>query len=226
MYVLVVHTITDVTAKVPFAMMVLHDAIKTKAIPPHLKVAQLLPTSGARSSSLWEGTGVEEVETFVNSLLSEWCINECFAVVEENAYGLHFDKAVAATKEGVGKAVAATTAAAATAVTVVGSQWSAMDERYQIKEKAAMSWGKVIDLASKAKEQSGTATAKAMENQTVAQSVNGLASTFSFLRAKATEVATTVNSKVVSKVQEYNRDEAPEGGESVGSEVAPPEESS
>lgn len=71
-----------------------------------------------------------------------------------------------------------------------------MDERYQIKEKAAMSWGKVIDLASKAKEQSGTATAKAMENQTVAQSVNGLASTFSFLRAKATEVATTVNSKV------------------------------
>lgn len=69
---------------------------------------------------------MEEVETFVNSLLSEWCINECFAVVEENAYGLHFDKAVAATKEGVGKAVAATTAAAATAVTVVGSQWSAV----------------------------------------------------------------------------------------------------
>lgn len=32
--------------------------------------------------------------------------------------------------------------------------------------------------------------------------------------------------QVVSKVQEYNRDEAPEGGESMGSEVAPPQESS
>jgi hypothetical protein len=39
MFVLVVHTITDVTAKVPFAMMVLQDALKTKAIPSHLKVS-------------------------------------------------------------------------------------------------------------------------------------------------------------------------------------------
>jgi len=34
---------------------------------------QLLPTSGARSSSLWEGPTVEQVETFVNELLAEWC---------------------------------------------------------------------------------------------------------------------------------------------------------
>jgi hypothetical protein len=40
MFVLVVHTITDVTAKVPFAMMVLQDALKTKAVPAHLKVRE------------------------------------------------------------------------------------------------------------------------------------------------------------------------------------------
>ena len=35
---------------------------------------QLLPTSGARSTSLWEGPSVEHVETFVNELLAEWCV--------------------------------------------------------------------------------------------------------------------------------------------------------
>lgn len=204
MYVLVVHTITDVTAKVPFAMMVLQDAIKTKAIPQHLKVSQLLPTSGARSSSLWEGTSVEEVETFVNSLLSEWCINECFVVVEENAYGLHFEKAVAATKEGVGKVVASTTAAATTAAVVVGAQWNQMDERFQIKEKAAVGWGKVVDVASKAKENADVAGSKAMENPTVSNAVNSVSNAWSFLRTKTTEVATNVNKTVVSKVNEYN----------------------
>lgn len=44
MFVLVVHTITDVTAKVPFAMMVLQDALKTKAVPSHLKVGSLPST--------------------------------------------------------------------------------------------------------------------------------------------------------------------------------------
>ena len=30
-----------------------------------------------------------------------------------------------------------------------------MDERFQIKEKAAVGWGKVVDVASKAKENAG-----------------------------------------------------------------------
>eukprot|EP00959_Pyramimonas_sp_CCMP1952_P166216 3474010-Pyramimonas_sp.AAC.1 len=80
-------------------MMVLADAIKTKAIPSQMKVTQVVPTSGSRSTSLWEASSVEEVETYTNQLLSDWCINECFAVVEDQTYGLNLQKAVQTTQQ-------------------------------------------------------------------------------------------------------------------------------
>lgn len=217
MFVLVVHTITDVTAKVPFAMMVLQDALKTKAIPSHLKVMQLLPTSGARSSSLWEGPTVEQVETFVNELLAEWCLNECFAVVDEHAYALRPQEALAtSTREGVGKMVATTVAATTGAAAVVSAQLSSVDERFQVKEKAAKGWSAVVEASgiagSQVAHQSAQLSGRAMENQTVAAGVTSLSNAFGFLKTKATEVAakvgdqvTTINEQVVSKVQEYQQ---------------------
>lgn len=217
MFVLVVHTITDVTAKVPFAMMVLQDALKTKAVPAHLKVMQLLPTSGARSTSLWEGPSVEHVETFVNELLAEWCLNECFAVVDEHAVGLRPQEALAtSTREGVGKVVASTVAATTGAAAAVGAQLSSVDERYQVKEKAAQGWKTVVEVSGKAGSQvaqtSARATQHAMENQTVAAGVASISSAFGFLKTKATELGskvgeqvTSINEQVVSKVQEYQQ---------------------
>eukprot|EP00238_Polyblepharides_amylifera_P001002 CAMPEP_0196571726 /NCGR_PEP_ID=MMETSP1081-20130531/1854_1 /TAXON_ID=36882 /ORGANISM="Pyramimonas amylifera, Strain CCMP720" /LENGTH=228 /DNA_ID=CAMNT_0041888767 /DNA_START=126 /DNA_END=812 /DNA_ORIENTATION=+ len=200
-------------------MMVLQDAIKTRAIPPQMKVTQVLPTSGARSTSTWECNSVEEVETFVNELLSEWCVSECFEVVEESAYGLTaVDKTNASMERVMGTATAATsaasaatTAAVATTAAAVGQQWNQVDEKFHINDRVKQSWGKVAEFSFKARENTGAATAKAMENQTVAASVSALASTFGFIRTKASEVggvvaekASGVNSAIVNKVQSYN----------------------
>ena len=70
MYVLVVHTITDITAKVPFAMMVLQDAIKTKAIPSQLKVyttRMLCSLNSFHSSTLEEGVVTLEYKVCYSS---------------------------------------------------------------------------------------------------------------------------------------------------------------
>uniref|UniRef100_A0A7S0QY23 Senescence domain-containing protein n=1 Tax=Pyramimonas obovata TaxID=1411642 RepID=A0A7S0QY23_9CHLO len=212
MYVLAIHTITDITAKVPFAMMVLQDAIKTKAIPSQLKVTQVLPTSGPRSMSMWEASSVEEVETYTNQLLSDWCINECFTVVEDQAYGLNLQKAVSTTQQNAELVLNQTANTTKAVVSAVSTSLTQMDAKFHLNEKAKMLGTRVAELTVKAKESAEVAGAKALENPTVASSVGSLQSAFGFIGKKAYEAGTAVRQKahevntvVVARVQQINQ---------------------
>mmetsp|Transcript_4297 Transcript_4297/g.4955 ORF Transcript_4297/g.4955 Transcript_4297/m.4955 type:complete len:244 (-) Transcript_4297:776-1507(-) len=204
MLFLAIHTITDVTAKVPFAVMVIQDAIKTKSIPYTMKCRLIIPTSGQQSISMWEGDSLEEVEEYVNKLLQEWCETHLSPVVDEHMYGWDMDKAVSKTKESVETAVAKTTAAANVAAAQASAKLTEFDERLKISEKAR-------GTASKAKESVNTIASKAMENETVAASVKRVSIGFDWFKDKVSERAKQVNSMVVDQVQKYNtEDEAAE----------------
>ncbi|KAK3237723.1 hypothetical protein CYMTET_52224 [Cymbomonas tetramitiformis] len=221
MLILAVHSITDVTAKVPFAIMVLQDAIKTRAIPEQLKVREILPTSGAKSTSVWEGPSVEAVQEYVDQLLAEWCSNEYFVIVPEHAYGFQLATAVKKTKESVEGAVNKTAAATSAAVAAVGASLNDVDSKYKIRDRTASAAASVsnaaLETGSKAKDTISAASSKAMENETVASSVNALSAGWSFLSTKAGEVggqvvnqASALNSAVVGKVKQYNTTTPPD----------------
>mmetsp|Transcript_39062 Transcript_39062/g.65638 ORF Transcript_39062/g.65638 Transcript_39062/m.65638 type:complete len:256 (-) Transcript_39062:1345-2112(-) len=212
MYVLVIHTITDITAKVPFAMMVLQDAIKTKAIPSQMKITQVLPTSGPRSMSLWEAPSVEEVETYTNQLLSDWCINECFPVVEDQAYGLNLQKAVSSTKHGAEMVYTQTANTSKAVYSAVSTGFVQMDEKFHLNEKAKALGSRMAELTVRARSGAEGVGSKALENPHIASASSSLGAAWGAFGKRAyaagsavAQRAHDVNTVVVARVQQYGQ---------------------
>jgi hypothetical protein len=76
---LVVHTVENVTAKVPFATILLQDLVAQKKTGEH-KCRQLVPTSGARSSSLWDTDDAAALLAWLQESCGAECAHEAFEV--------------------------------------------------------------------------------------------------------------------------------------------------
>ena len=81
------HTIAEVTAKVPFAMIMLHGKVKSNELPPELSLRLLVPSSGLCSMSLWEAPSAEAVEEYCKEIIGDMCETEVFEVYEEACHG-------------------------------------------------------------------------------------------------------------------------------------------
>ena len=84
---LVVHTVENVTAKVPFATILLQDLVAQKKTGEH-KCRQLVPTSGARSSSLWDTDDAAALLAWLQESCGAECTHEAFEVQEDFGIGL------------------------------------------------------------------------------------------------------------------------------------------
>ena len=111
MLVLAVHTVEEVSARIPFCMMVLNDLLSRQAVAPGLKSRLLIPTSGTVSVSLWDAPDIQTLQAWLDETLSEYCKTECFEAVEEFSQGLAVELARLRVSENVS---AKTGAAAAT----------------------------------------------------------------------------------------------------------------
>ena len=85
---LVIHTVGSVSAKVPFALISLLDAVRSKALPSDLRCRQVTPTSGRLSSSLWDAPDAASVQAWLDSHIDADCTHEVAAVQEDFALGL------------------------------------------------------------------------------------------------------------------------------------------
>ena len=79
--VLAVHTVEEVSARIPFCMMVLSRQVPS--VPPGIQSRFLIPTSGTKSVSLWDASDVETLKAWLDETLSEYCVTECYEAVEE-----------------------------------------------------------------------------------------------------------------------------------------------
>ncbi|KAK9845791.1 hypothetical protein WJX81_002520 [Elliptochloris bilobata] len=191
--VLAIHSVSAVTAKVPFSMIALIDYVRQKDLPSELKCRQVFPTSGGRSSSLWDVASIPLLLEWLDEHMDESTTNEVFEVQEAFAYGVSAELTRLRTAEKVSANTRATAAAVQertkSAAAVAQQQMSDLDAKYRVSEQASA----VMRVTSQAASRTATAlgnsmrfvSAKAMENERVsaaASSVNKLLS----LRVKAT----------------------------------------
>ncbi|QDZ23909.1 hypothetical protein HOP50_11g64470 [Chloropicon primus] len=190
--VLAVHTVEEVSARIPFCMMVLNDVLSRQqsSVPPGLDYRFLVPTSGTVSVSLWDASDVETLKVWLDETLSEYCSTECFEVVEEFAQGISVELARQRTAQSVSQktgaaaasvgekaqeALSATAAKAKEAGQKVGQKFDEIDQKLKIKEKTTKVGstvgtttrnvvGKAGNLALQTKD-------RAMQNKVVASSV-------------------------------------------------------
>ena len=87
MLFLAVHTVSEVTAKVAFATIQLQDLVSTKRVPPEFRCRQLVPTSGKRSTSLWDCQDPEALLSWLNASVTN-CEHEIYEVQEDFGLGL------------------------------------------------------------------------------------------------------------------------------------------
>lgn len=186
MLVLAVHSY-EVSARIPFALMVLSDIESRDAIPPGLKMRLTIPTAGEKSVSLWDAPDVATLQGWLDETLSEYCTTECFEAVEDFAQGIAVElarvrvsetvaaktgAAAATVGEKAADALSATAARAQVATKKVGQSISAMDQRLRLTEKASASYGRARETVGKAAQGVGKAAAagreKAMKNDYVA----------------------------------------------------------
>eukprot|EP00208_Stichococcus_sp_RCC1054_P002767 CAMPEP_0206136116 /NCGR_PEP_ID=MMETSP1473-20131121/1348_1 /ASSEMBLY_ACC=CAM_ASM_001109 /TAXON_ID=1461547 /ORGANISM="Stichococcus sp, Strain RCC1054" /LENGTH=336 /DNA_ID=CAMNT_0053528399 /DNA_START=181 /DNA_END=1191 /DNA_ORIENTATION=- len=145
-------------------MVILLDCVSKKLHPETFRCRQILPTSGVKSSSLWEAPSPEELTTWLNELLESDCTTEAFEVQEQFAIGLN--ELVAAR---VGEQLTASTRSAAGAAS---QKFDQLDEKFKVSEQAgavlkvARDQGQVA--AEKVSESWKKISSKAMENERVA----------------------------------------------------------
>lgn len=80
MLVLAVHSVEQVTAKVAFSTILLHDFVSGKKVPSNLKCRGLIPTSGAKSISLWDVDEAKELLDWLNENIGIDCQHEVYEV--------------------------------------------------------------------------------------------------------------------------------------------------
>lgn len=118
---------------------------------------QILPTSGTQSISVWDAPDLMTLHSWVDENLSEYCASECFQIVEEHSYGIQMELAKARVSENVGskasaaaasvqerarEAMSHTAAKAKEARAASQKQFSKMDEKFKMTERAQVAGGK------------------------------------------------------------------------------------
>lgn len=81
MLILAVHNVEEVSARIPFCMMVLNDVLSRQAVLPGLKARFLIPTSGTTSVSVWDATDIPTLQTWLDETLSEYCTTQVSSCV-------------------------------------------------------------------------------------------------------------------------------------------------
>ncbi|EIE19408.1 hypothetical protein COCSUDRAFT_67882 [Coccomyxa subellipsoidea C-169] len=165
---LAIHTVGTVSAKVPFAIVALLDHVRQKKLPPELKCRQVFPTSGLRSTSLWDTTDIETLQLWLDEFLDADCTNEVFEVQEDFAFGISAELTRLRTAEKVSAAVSERTKSAAA---VASQQMTDLDAKYRVSQQAASA----VQAAREASRVAGTRLAtgfgkvhaRAMENQQI-----------------------------------------------------------
>lgn len=169
---LAVHTVENVSARVPFSIILLMDAAKRRAIPESVgRVRMIIPSDGRESVSLWDAPSPGPLQSWLSSNLGPDCIVQVYGVEEDFCVGvgLELARARAADRtqkvaERAGQAVAQrvqeldrntglvagareTTQAAAARVTALVNKASE-DERLQraaaqVSTAATQAWAKI-----------------------------------------------------------------------------------
>eukprot|EP00884_Botryococcus_braunii_P019910 jgi/Botrbrau1/6602/Bobra.0189s0029.1 len=138
---LAIHTVSAVTAKVPFSMIALLDHVRKKDLPPELKCRQVFPTNGLRSTSLWDVSDLETLQSWLDEFLEVDCTNEVHAVQEDFAYGISAELTRMRTAEKVNLNARATAQAVSdrtkAATAVATQQMSELDAKYKVSENTA-----------------------------------------------------------------------------------------
>ena len=179
MLVLAVHSVAQVTAKVAFSTILLQDFITNGKTPADFKCRQLIPTSGAKSISLWDVTDPEALLAWLNENVNVDCDHEVFEVQEEFGLGLlevqrarAADRVTAGTKD-VGKAI--------------GAAATDIDHRLRLSERAghvgtAVRDSTVVQTTAAAFTKAGSsmksATTKVFEQPAVASATEAMGSGF------------------------------------------------
>ncbi|CAG9466122.1 unnamed protein product [Pedinophyceae sp. YPF-701] len=83
-----VHKIDQISAKVPFSMMLLTDLVKSRKVPPEHRCRMVVPCSGPVSVSLWDTSDAAALLAWLDEGLSGYCESEVHPVVEEHCIGL------------------------------------------------------------------------------------------------------------------------------------------
>ncbi|CAL5221216.1 g3366 [Coccomyxa viridis] len=180
---LAIHTVsTQVSAKVPFSMISLMDHVRKKDLPPELKCRQVFPTSGLRSTSLWDATDLEVLQLWLDEFLDAECTNEVFEVQEQFAFGISAELTRLRTAEKVTANTRATAAAVGertrTAAAVASQQMNDLDAKYGVSQQAAsaMQAAKEASLTASKNLASGIGQvhARAMQNQRISAAATQL----------------------------------------------------
>ena len=198
---LVTHTIPEVTAKVPFAIMMLTDAMASKKIPGHLKCRQIVPTASTVSTSLWEAPDAAALLEYVDATMGEFATSQAFPVVPEYLHGVALDLGKSHIAENINTAAATAAAAAAstasTAATAASAKLAELDAKYKLAEKAKETTTKIKETTSKLKEDVAQRAQTAFAEGTL------LGQGWGFL----TKTAASVGERVTAAVREYNENE-------------------
>eukprot|EP00665_Eupelagonemidae_sp_cell47_P011024 gene11023-2850_t len=140
-----------------FRVRVLNDHVARSTLPAGLRARLILPTSGTQSISVWDAPDLMTLHSWVDENLSEYCASECFQIVEEHSYGIQMELAKARVSENVGskasaaaasvqerarEAMSHTAAKAKEARAASQKQFSKMDEKFKMTERAQVAGGK------------------------------------------------------------------------------------
>jgi len=178
---LVIHTVGSVSAKVPFALISLLDAVRSKATPADLRCRQVTPTSGRSSSSLWDAPDAAALQAWLASAIDADCTHEVCAVQEDFALGLAAE---------VGRARAADAA-----VGVAGAaraKAAALADDLRRREGTGTAIAAAAKAGAALKGATTAAAAAAMENDTVAAAAGAVGAKWRALRASAGRLAADV----------------------------------
>lgn len=168
--------------QVPFAMISLLDLVRHKAPPPNLKCRMLMPSSGARSASLWDVDSATALQAWLDESADADCTHEVVEVQEDFALGIGETLVRART----GEKVAASAARAAAATTGAAKE---LDARYKVSAGARAAAGAVKGIG-----------AKALEDERVAAAASAVGTGFSKGWRWAKGAAATATGKISQQV--------------------------
>lgn len=91
---LAVHTVENVSARVPFSIILLMDAQKRRAIPEAVgRVRMIIPSDGRESVSLWDAAAPGPLQQWLSANLGPDCIVQVYGVEEDFCVGVGLELA-------------------------------------------------------------------------------------------------------------------------------------
>jgi hypothetical protein len=164
---LAVHTVENVSARVPFSIILLMDAAKRRAIPDGVgRVRMIIPSDGRESVSLWDAAAAAPLQAWLSSNLGPDAIVQVYGVEEDFCVGVSLELARARAAERTQRAAERAGAAVAQRVQELDRSTGLVAGARETTQAAA---ARVSALVSKAAEDERV--------QRAAASVSGAAAT-------------------------------------------------